>query len=447
MKTSLALLLTATAGAEGAAALPSWTAELNAARQYSWSKRESGAVLAWADEWRGEDDGSTSCLDRTVKGAHITQSTEGVVSVANVEGYLVRTVDERTGMCNGLDTDGIQHVSIAEVGGTAVNVITYNAPEDSTTTPVTTVEAPHQVMTGTTEPWTSKRELIAEKRRRNLMRAETTSVGTGYVTCWNKERGSLGNLKIFCRMFNNDGTPVDKDRSIYVLPVTSGDDATSISIINMESDGTTLSLQSFAIAITHFPAALTEAPRLYLGIYSFDSTTTKFVVERTIQEITFDPTFGPPLRFGRQAIQIAKAHGSNPTSLVIAYGTATHAVSQLVHSTNNGMALDPLALADAFSFPVGVFGRTVLSTPSVFYTGSSLLFSFLEGTATTTYVRTLHIGLSNIPTLLADVEVGGLTFVGQTHIGTVGTGYFFSVINEVVPGQPRLEVHTFDLLP
>ena len=438
MKTSLALLIAAVAGTEGTVTPPLWTADLNAARQYSLARSGvNDVMIAWGEQLPSPG----SCLDRRIVGA--IASHTGSVAVTNIANDLVASVGDRTGMCSPMDTDGIQHVSLVQISSTS-NAVIYNGPTLSTNTPVTTVEAPSQQLVSAAGLPSGSSSFVPKVRRRNMMRSESVSLGaTGYVTCWNKERGSLSNLRVYCKMFKTDGTKVGSKYLIKLLPVTTDEEATSISLVNMQSDGMNgLSVDSFAIGITYFPPG-GVAPELSIGVFSWDSTAEEFVEERAVQAITFNIVFGSPKLFGKHPIQIEKAHGSNPTSLIVAYTSATFAVSQPVHTTNS-----VFELATPFPFPFSAVLRTPLSSPSVTNTGNTLLFSWLEtesSSPTTTWIRVLHVDM--VPTLGILIEVGGLTFVGHTNTATIGTGYIVTAINEVVPGEPVLEVRGYNDLP
>ena len=437
MKPSLALLIAAVAGTEGALL---WTADLNAARQYSLARSgASDVMIAWGEQLPSPG----SCLDRRIVGA--IASHTGSFAVTNIANDLVASVGDRVGTCDDMDTDGIQHISLVQISSTS-NAVIYNGPTQSTNTPVTTVEAPSQQLVSAAGLPSGSSSFVVNKKKQNMMRSESVSLGTtGYVTCWNRERGSQSKLRVVCRKFNTDGTSAGPKHLIKKFLVTTDEEATSISLVNMQSDGTNgLSVDSFAIGITYFPLGGAN-PDLWIGVLSWDSSLGKFVVERAVQAITFG--LDGPKKFDKHPIPLERLPGSNPTSLVIAYATATGGMTaRSVEITDgSGNPLTTFVLGGAllsFPFPFLSLQRALASYPFITNTGSALLFTWLETEflPTKTWIRILYVDAVTVSTG-RDIEIGGLTFVGHTKTSTVGnSGYIITVINEVVPGEPVLEV-------
>ena len=356
MKTSLTFLLAAVVGSEGQGgtiAPPFWSTNLNAALHFSWAPSGTDNVMiAWEDTLPSPG----SCLDRRIVGATASQ-TGSLLSITSIPNDLVASVGDRTGMCSPMDTDGIQHVSLVQISSTS-NAVIYNGPAQTTVAPITTIESPYQQLVSAAGLPSGSSTLAVNKKNKNMMRAVSVSLGTtGYVTCWNRERGSQSKLRVVCRKFNTDGTSAGPKYLIKKFLVTSDEEATSISLVNMQSDGTNgLSVDSFAIGITYFPPS-SAAPQLWIGVLSWNVITNKFVIERVVQTITFDTFYGLPKRFDKEAIQIEKSYGSNPTSLVAVYGTGSHVVSQPIEMTGS---------MSTVLFPF------VLGTPEVFSSFNSV---------------------------------------------------------------------------
>ena len=426
--------------------VPVWSVDLQASRQFSWAPSGTGdAIIAWGEQLPSPG----SCLDRRIVGA--IASHTGSVAVTNIANDLVASVGDRTGMCSPMDTDGIQHISLVQISSTS-NAVIYNGPTLSTNTPVTTVEAPSQQLVSAAGLPSGSSSFVVNKKKQNMMRSESVSLGTtGYVTCWNRERGSLNNLRVVCRMFNTDGTSAGPKYLIKKFPVTTDEEATSISLVNMQSDGTNgLSVDSFAIGITYFPPG-SAAPQLWIGVFSWFSMTGTFVPERLVQQITFNSTLGVPKRYNR-AIQIERVSNYIPNTIVAVYATSTYVVTQPIFTIEYVDGVMNILTTFLLAIPTHTIASFGFSPPSVVFVNDvvGILVSFMIvkwQPPGTTILRAAVVVMSQIGSLnhkahtpldIAEENTidewimlpsGGLT--GYSEVAPVGTGFLvMTVIDE-----------------